>query len=371
MDKSSKKRTVLFVDDEINILSSLKRGLHKEEYNQIFASSAKDALEQLKKNEVEVLVTDMRMPDMNGLELMKIVEEKYPDIVKIVLSGYTQLPQILATINQVNIFRFITKPWDLENDFKRIINDSINHYNMKTDNIRLRISIEKKNELYQKLLKINDEKLKSSKDDSQVVKKCSEILLRYTKEYLESLEDPGDNKLVIQHINFMEDVMDSVLETLPSGYKYFEIDYLKKDLDNILKKNNDILNKYGEKEFSDSTVNFLPYSEIDLGKYKFYHSYKSILSALEIVLTKIFISRFDDEFFIMIKENDFRDNEYKLAFMITSKRNKIINDKSRIEFLREMLISMLTYYSANVSITSNSEKEIVVFELYISSMKNQ
>lgn len=370
MENTKVKRTVMFVDDEVNILSSLKRGLHKEEYNKIFVSSGKDALEELKKNEVEVLVTDMRMPEMNGLELMKLVEEEYPDIVKIVLSGYTQLPQILATVNQVDIFKFITKPWDLEADFKRIIQDSIDFYNMKTDNVRLRTSVEKKNALYQKLLKINDEKLKASKNDSSVINKCLGIILKYSKHYMASIEDVREKKLVIQNINYMEEIMGEVLGILPSSYKYFEIDYIKKDMDNILKKNNDIIDKYGDKEFSDSHVNFMPYSDINLVNYKFYNPYKPLLVVLKIILTKIFISRFDDEFYINVKEEINNEGEYKFLFVISSKRNKIIQDKIKLEFLHEMINSILEYYSGSSRITKNLDKDMIVLELYLAELKN-
>ncbi len=165
METDLSKNTVLFVDDEENILKSLKRGLMREKYKKLFASSGQEALKIMKRNEVNVIVTDMRMPGMSGLELLHQVKREYPDTVKIVLSGYTQLPQVLATINQVDIYKFITKPWDLENEFKKVINDALNYYNVKFENEMLRKSVSKKNELYQKLLKSNDEKLRSIKRD--------------------------------------------------------------------------------------------------------------------------------------------------------------------------------------------------------------
>ena len=74
------KRTVLFVDDEERVLSCLKGGLLGEPYKTLFAKSGKEALEILEKNEVHVIVTDMRMPEMSGLELLRAVKEKYPHI---------------------------------------------------------------------------------------------------------------------------------------------------------------------------------------------------------------------------------------------------------------------------------------------------
>lgn len=124
-------KTVLFVDDESRVLASLKRGLLYESYNKLFAESGKEALELLKQNEVHVIVTDMRMPEMSGLELLKIVRREYPHIVRIVLSGYTQITTVLTAINQGEIFRFITKPWKLEEEFKGVVRQAIEHYNLQ------------------------------------------------------------------------------------------------------------------------------------------------------------------------------------------------------------------------------------------------
>ncbi|MHC4735311.1 MAG: response regulator [Planctomycetota bacterium] len=78
------KRTVLFVDDEEKILRSLKRGLMDEPYESLFANSGQEALEILKQKEVHVLVTDMRMPEMSGLDLLRIVKKEYPHIIRMV-----------------------------------------------------------------------------------------------------------------------------------------------------------------------------------------------------------------------------------------------------------------------------------------------
>jgi len=124
-------RTVLFVDDEEKVLSSLKRGLLDESYNKLFATSGKEALELLKQNEVHVIVTDMKMPEMTGLDLLRIVKQEYPHIVRVVLSGYTQITTLLTAINQGEIFRFITKPWKLEEEFKGVVRQAIEHYNLQ------------------------------------------------------------------------------------------------------------------------------------------------------------------------------------------------------------------------------------------------
>jgi len=126
-------RCVLFVDDEERILRSLKRGLIDEPYNLLFAGSGKKALDIMEKNEVHVIVTDMRMPEMTGLELLRIVKEKYPDVVRLVLSGYTQVTTLLTAINQGEIFRFITKPWKLEDEFISVIKQAVEYYNLQAE----------------------------------------------------------------------------------------------------------------------------------------------------------------------------------------------------------------------------------------------
>jgi DNA-binding NtrC family response regulator len=112
--KMVEKRTVLFVDDDEVILLSIKRSFQDKPYNQLFARSGQEALEILLKEEVHVIVTDMCMPGMDGLELLKIVREKYPRIVRIVASGYTDMSVLHETFNKKEIFRFVFKPWKLD-----------------------------------------------------------------------------------------------------------------------------------------------------------------------------------------------------------------------------------------------------------------
>ena len=128
-----KIRTVLFVDDDETILRSLERGLLDELYIKIFANSAQQAIEILKNEQVHVIVTDMRMPDMDGIELLRVVRETYPKIVKIVLSGYTDMPVLLKEFDQGEIFEFVPKPWKLEKDLKKIVLNAIDHYNLQNE----------------------------------------------------------------------------------------------------------------------------------------------------------------------------------------------------------------------------------------------
>ncbi len=127
------KRTVLFVDDDEIVLQSLERGLLDESYNKLFVKSCKEALEILQREEVHVIVTDMRMPEMTGLELLGIVRKEYPQIVGMVLSGYEQDAALKMAVEQGEIFRLITKPWKLgDADFEMLVRGAINHYNLQS-----------------------------------------------------------------------------------------------------------------------------------------------------------------------------------------------------------------------------------------------
>lgn len=105
-------RTLLIVDDEQNILASLRRLLRRDRYRILSASSAAEAFELLAINEVQVVVSDQRMPQMCGTEFLSRVKEMYPDTIRLVLSGYTELQSITDAINRGAIYKFLAKPWD-------------------------------------------------------------------------------------------------------------------------------------------------------------------------------------------------------------------------------------------------------------------
>lgn len=116
---------ILFVDDENNILKSLKRALIDENYNCFFADSAKAGLEIINNTNIDIVVSDMRMPEIDGLAFLKQVEKRFPDIVKIILSGQADMHKLIEVINTVNIFNFILKPWDIDETLKPMLNKAI------------------------------------------------------------------------------------------------------------------------------------------------------------------------------------------------------------------------------------------------------
>ncbi|RUO24481.1 GGDEF domain-containing protein [Aliidiomarina minuta] len=120
---------VLLVDDEPNVLRSLQRLLRRDGYQILTAENAEQAFELLTEHDVNVIVSDQRMRHMNGTELLNHVKSMYPSIVRIVLSGYMDLKSVTAAINQGQIYKFLTKPWD-DKELRQVVRDAV-HLNHK------------------------------------------------------------------------------------------------------------------------------------------------------------------------------------------------------------------------------------------------
>ena len=129
------KRTVLFVDDEVKCLSSIKRACADEPYETLFANSAKDAVEILRQNEVHVIVTDMRMPEMSGEQLLGIVKEQYPRTVRIAFSAY--INTLLSAVSEQEVFRYITKSSEFIKELKSAVLEALDYYNHHSKRDRL------------------------------------------------------------------------------------------------------------------------------------------------------------------------------------------------------------------------------------------
>lgn len=136
---------LLFVDDESSFLSMIKRNFLGSDYNLFCASTAKEALDIIRNNRIKVLITDLKMPEINGMELVEIVEKSHKNIVKIVLTGDSQVTDILATINHANIFRYIVKPVNFKEELFPIVQEACHIYNINS--IKTKLLMEKKLEI--------------------------------------------------------------------------------------------------------------------------------------------------------------------------------------------------------------------------------
>jgi len=189
------ERTLLLVDDEENITSALVRLLRRDGYRILRASSGAEGLALLAQNEVGVIVSDQRMPGMTGVEFLGKVREQFPDTIRIVLSGYTELNSVTDAINRGAVYKFFTKPWD-DDLLRANVEEAFQRYEMKMENQRLARELQQANE---ELHDINRQL------EQRVEEKTSEVMrnlhiLKVSQEVLEGLPvavvGVGDDGLV-------------------------------------------------------------------------------------------------------------------------------------------------------------------------------
>lgn len=106
-------KTILIVDDEIEVARSLRRLLRRE-FNIEFAQSGAEALQRLERAPVDLVLSDFRMPNMNGAQLMCEIKQRWPTTARVILSGYADIESMLSSVNEGEVCRFLRKPWNDE-----------------------------------------------------------------------------------------------------------------------------------------------------------------------------------------------------------------------------------------------------------------
>ncbi|HWZ04641.1 MAG TPA: response regulator [Mucilaginibacter sp.] len=139
---SDNKVTILYVDDEENNLFSFK-ATFRIKYKVLTAISGSEALEILEKNQVHIIITDQRMPEMTGIEFLEKVLEKFPDPMRVLLTGYADMNAVIDAVNKGKIFHYLAKPWN-EEELDLTINRAYEKYleraELKEMNEKLEVS---------------------------------------------------------------------------------------------------------------------------------------------------------------------------------------------------------------------------------------
>ncbi|MGP1683916.1 MAG: EAL domain-containing protein, partial [Giesbergeria sp.] len=185
LSAESNLRTLLLVDDDENILNSLKRLLRRNGYRILTASSAEQGLILLAENRVDVMISDQRMPGMPGVEFLRRVKDIHPDSVRMMLSGYTDLKSVIDAINEGAIYKFLTKPWDDELLCVNI-EEAFRRKEMAVDNKRLG---EKLHVANIELARVNDELRQHLRQQSKQVMR-DEVALGTAQGVLQHLPWP-------------------------------------------------------------------------------------------------------------------------------------------------------------------------------------
>ena len=126
---------ILYIDDEVENLRGFQF-LFKKHYEIFIAKSAKEGLELLSNNLIKLIIADQRMPEMSGVDFFEITADLYPDTIRIILTGYSDIEAIIKAINKGRIFKYVTKPWD-KDELKLIIDNALWSYNISAENRNL------------------------------------------------------------------------------------------------------------------------------------------------------------------------------------------------------------------------------------------
>lgn len=137
--------TVLFVDDEPDILKSLRRLARRMGYKAVIANGGKEGLDVLAEKEVDIIVSDMRMPKMTGAEFLEAAAERHPHSMRILLTGYSDIESAVAAVNNGKIFRYLNKPWD-DDSLKQVLDQAMKIGSLAREKARLQALTQAQNE---------------------------------------------------------------------------------------------------------------------------------------------------------------------------------------------------------------------------------
>jgi signal transduction histidine kinase len=161
MKGSSKDKTVLFVDDEPGVRRSIERVLRNENYCLLTAENGEEALGVMNSRDVHVVLTDLSMPGMNGIELLERTAISFPDTIRLILSGVTDTTTMHQAINTGNIYRYITKPWN-DIELKILISQALEYHSLNAERRELLLALEKQNASLEKTVAERTQQLMES-----------------------------------------------------------------------------------------------------------------------------------------------------------------------------------------------------------------
>lgn len=137
--KEKPKIRILYLDDEVNNLESFKANFRKH-YEIYIAESAYEAKQILINNEIEIIITDQRMPNVTGVEFLESVIEEYPDPIRMLLTGYADIEAVIDAINKGKIYHYTTKPFNAD-ELKITIDKAYEVYSLRKENKELMKSL--------------------------------------------------------------------------------------------------------------------------------------------------------------------------------------------------------------------------------------
>ena len=142
------KPCLLIVDDEPDLVQSLK-DLLRFDYRVLGATRASEGLRIVANEDVQVVMSDQRMPEMSGVEFLSCLRQSHPDLVRLLFTAFSDLKAVTDAINQGSVYRYITKPFEAD-ELKIVLRQAVEHYNLQAERRRLLLEVQDKNRLLEK-----------------------------------------------------------------------------------------------------------------------------------------------------------------------------------------------------------------------------
>lgn len=165
---------ILYVDDEVNNLNSFRAALRRN-YNVFTAQSGEEGLEIFSHNDIQVIVTDQRMPGMTGVQFLQQLPQE-PDNVRIILTGFSDMEAIIDAINTGKVYRYITKPWD-KDELKITIDNALETVLLRRNNRHLILELQQYNEQLEEKVAFRTLEIEKQKKQLESEKSKSDALL--------------------------------------------------------------------------------------------------------------------------------------------------------------------------------------------------
>ncbi|MCC7389369.1 MAG: response regulator [Phycisphaerales bacterium] len=166
------RHRVLLVDDEVSVLRSLSRLLRREPYEVLTVATPDEAIQIMERQPAHLVISDQRMPQMMGTTLLAIVRQRWPDTVRIVLSGYSEINAILEAVNEGAIYKFLTKPWNDE-ELRLHIRRALDLHDLLSEKRELIAELERRNA---EITRLNAQLRQYAADAAQGLDRCLNIL---------------------------------------------------------------------------------------------------------------------------------------------------------------------------------------------------
>jgi DNA-binding NarL/FixJ family response regulator len=233
-----KKTKILYVDDEAANLSTFAMAL-KDDYEVITAGSGKEALKLFKKGKnIEIVIADQRMPEMSGVELLEQIHAINPDPIRMILTAYIDVEDIISAINRGHVYNYIIKPWEEEN-LRITLKQAHESYVLAKENRQLVKELEKKNKEMKKLNKQLEEDIEARKQTEEELESrtieleeaniATKILLKQGAEAKKEME----NKVLSNIKDLVLPYVEELGEKLTDRRELIYINVIKANIDQI------------------------------------------------------------------------------------------------------------------------------------------